>query len=163
MPPAKRVERLKKAGISPTVQRVAILKCLEESDDHPTADEVCARLRHDYPTIARATIYNTLDALTKTGTILRLTIDPNVSRYDADLEPHVHFRCHVCGMLLDLPGSPSNLLNGVGGHRVETVRVYAYGVCATCLAQEEFDGESDMPKRPKSSSADDSSSRGEAQ
>ena len=150
MAPAKRVEKLKKAGISPTIQRVAILKCLEESHDHPTADEVYAKLRHDYPTIARATVYNTLDALTKAGAILRLTIDPTACRYDADLEPHVHFRCRVCGRLFDLPSGPPDRLAQADGHRVESIRTYAYGVCADCL-EEEPDGDSTTTKRTKSS------------
>jgi len=135
MAPAKRMERLKKAGISPTIQRLAILKCLEESTEHPTADEVYAKLRKDYPTIARATVYNTLDALTKAGAILRLTIDPAACRYDADLEPHLHFRCRVCGRLFDIPSETQARPEQLDGHRVESIRTYAYGVCADCLRE----------------------------
>jgi len=158
------MRRLRDAGISPTMQRMAILEYLEETHSHPTADEVYAAVRKSYPTIARATVYNALDALTKAGTILRLTIDPGASRYDADLEPHIHFRCRVCDALLDLPAPKRRALAGcVNGHRVESVRTYAYGVCADCLnAGETAPATSqDQQKTAPPASATDSTSRSE--
>ena len=138
MAPEKRIKRLRDAGIGPTIQRLAVLEFLEGVNTHPTADEVYEGVRKQCPTIARATVYNTLDALTQAGEILRLTIDPSASRYDADRSPHVHFRCRVCGALLDLPAPKRRSLAGsVNGHKVETVRTYAYGVCAQCLAKGE--------------------------
>jgi len=133
MAPQKRLKRLQDAGITPTIQRLAILEHLEKTRTHPTADEVFAGIRKIYPTLARATVYNTLEALTQAGTILRLTIDPSAARYDADLEPHIHFRCRVCEALIDLPVEASDRCADVDGHRIETVRTYAYGVCADCL------------------------------
>ena len=135
-PAELRLERLRSAGVTPTMQRLAILECLEETRDHPTADLIYERVRKVHPTIARATVFNTLDALTKAGAILRLTIDPAAARYDADLDPHVHFRCRVCGQLIDFHNQPSRRLKSVDGHRVETIRTYAYGVCSDCLRNE---------------------------
>ena len=131
-----RLQRLRDAGVTPTMQRLAILECLEETCDHPTADLIYERVREIHPTIARATVFNTLDALTKAGAILKLTIDPAAARYDADLAPHVHFRCRICGALLDFHDQPRRRLKDVDGHRVETVRTYAYGVCSDCLQEE---------------------------
>jgi len=162
MAPEKRMKRLRDAGISPTIQRLAILEYLEKTRNHPTADEVYAEVRRIYPTIARATVYNTLEALTKAGTILRLTIDPAASRYDADLEPHIHFRCRVCGALLDLPARKRRSLAGsVNGHRVESVRTYAYGVCADCLSAGERTPATsrDQQKTASPASATDTSRR----
>ncbi len=82
-------------------------------------------------------MYNTLDALTKAGVILRLSVDPSATRYDAHLGPHAHFRCRACGKIYDIPLSNGNSIDlRAGGHRVESVRTYAYGVCAACLAKE---------------------------
>jgi Fur family peroxide stress response transcriptional regulator len=133
MAPERRRKKLKEAGVTPTIQRLTILECLENSKDHPTADEVFARVHKIHPTLARATVYNALDALTQAGTIFRLTIDPSAARYDADLDPHIHFRCRLCGAVLDLPTHASEPMKNVDCHRVETVRTYAYGVCAGCL------------------------------
>jgi len=140
----RRLERLRKAGVTPTIQRLAILECLEETRDHPTADVVFERVRKIHPTIARATVFNTLDALTKAGAVLRLTIDPSAARYDADLDPHVHFRCRTCGRLIDFHNQPNRRLKSVDGHRVETIRTYAYGVCSDCLQEPNHAGSSEQ-------------------
>ena len=149
------MERLRNAGISPTMQRLAILEHLEGTRSHPTADEVYAQLRREYPTIARATVYNTLEALTNAGAILRLTADPTASRYDADLEPHIHFRCHVCGGLYDIAVNTANTLGeNVDGHRVESVRTYAYGVCAECLESNSTSKDAGLLRRAKEGGVD---------
>ena len=127
------MERLRDVGIGPTVQRMAILEFLERTMSHPTADEVYIEIQKAYPTIARATVYNTLDALTKAGMILRLSVNPTVARYDADLDPHAHFHCRVCNRIYDIAvGSNHPLGKGIDGHLVESVLTYAYGVCADC-------------------------------
>lgn len=119
------------------MQRLAVLEFLEETTSHPTADEVYAGIQAKHPTIARATVYNALDALSKSGAILRLTVDPSAARYDADLDPHVHFRCRSCHRILDIHVDREMALARIApGHRIESVRTYAFGVCAACLATE---------------------------
>ena len=131
----RRTERLRDLGLTPTMQRLAVLEFLEETTSHPTADEVYSGIRAKHPTIARATVYNTLDALTKSGAILRLTVDPAAARYDADLEPHVHFRCRLCNRILDIHVDREDVVSEIApGHQIESVRTYAFGICASCLA-----------------------------
>jgi Fur family transcriptional regulator, peroxide stress response regulator len=133
MAPQKRMARMRDAGVTPTMQRLAILEYLEGTKAHPTADEIYAAMREKYPTIARATVYNTLEALSKAGTILKLSVDPAAARYDADTGPHVHFRCRICGKVHDIDTKESRCLgHEVNGHQVESVRTYAFGVCASC-------------------------------
>jgi Fe2+ or Zn2+ uptake regulation protein len=147
MAPEKRMARLRDAGVTPTMQRLAILEYLEGTRAHPTADEVYAAVHKTCPTIARATVYNTLEALTKAGTILQLTVDPAAARYDADLGPHVHFRCRLCGVVYDIDAKQESCLGGlVKGHRVESVRTYAFGVCASCRGEAPPAGESSAAK-----------------
>ena len=123
------------------MQRLAILEFLETTHDHPTADEVFRAVRETCPTIARATVYNTLEALICAGAIHRLTIDPNVSRYDADVKSHMHFRCRICRRVYDLPlEEADDRVRRVDGHKIETVRTYAYGVCSDCLNNDAADG-----------------------
>lgn len=119
------------------MQRLAVFEFLEQTTSHPTADEVYAGIQAKHPTIARATVYNALDALAKSGAILRLTVDPSAARYDADLGPHVHFRCRSCHRILDIHVDRQDIVSEIApGHRIESVRTYAFGVCASCLAQE---------------------------
>ncbi len=143
MAPQKRLEKLRAAGVNPTMQRLAILEFLEGTLTHPTAEEVYAAVHKAYPTIARATVYNTLEALTRAGTILKLAVDSSAARYDADLRPHVHFRCRLCGKVYDLEIETTQCLSRkVEGHDIEALRTYAFGVCASCR-----DGSSDGAAR----------------
>jgi Fur family peroxide stress response transcriptional regulator len=147
----ERLGRMRDAGVTPTMQRLAILEYLEGTKSHPTADKVYVEVRRTCPTIARATVYNTLEALTKSGTILQLTVDPAAARYDADTEPHVHFRCRLCGVVYDIDVKQESCLESVTkGHQVEAVRTYAFGVCSSCCDAGKLSAKasSAMPKSP---------------
>jgi len=137
MRPHDQADTLRRVGLTPTIQRLAILDYLQASGCHPTADETLSAVREQFPSISRATVYNTLDSLTKVGIILRLAIDPAVARYDADLDRHAHFRCRICNRVYDINApEEGSMFENVDGHRVESIRTYAYGICATCLANE---------------------------
>ncbi len=124
---------LRDVGLVPTIQRLAVLDCLTKSKLHPTADQVLLAVRKRFPSISRATVYNTLDALTKAGMVLRLNVNPTAARYDANLSPHDHFRCRVCQKVYDIAMKDGNPIDvNTDGHLVESVRTYAYGVCASC-------------------------------
>jgi Fur family peroxide stress response transcriptional regulator len=130
----KRSDRLRELGLTPTIQRMAVLDCLEKTKQHPTADQVLVAVRKTFPTVSRATVYNTLEVMSKAGLILKITVDPAVARYDADTGPHAHFRCRVCNTVYDVMMDEHVDLNEyIEGHHVEAVRAYAYGVCAKCL------------------------------
>ena len=133
-------ERLRELGLTPTIQRLAIFHCLERTKKHPTADQVLAAVRKSFPSVSRGTVYNTLEALTQAGLIFRITVDPAVSRYDADLEPHAHFRCRICSTVYDIAMDKEfNLDEYVEGHHIEAVHAYAYGVCEKCLRKVALD------------------------
>jgi Fur family peroxide stress response transcriptional regulator len=137
-------EMLREVGLVPTIQRLAILDCLSKSKLHPTADQVLLAVQRGFPSISRATVYNTLDALTKAGMVLRLNVDPAVARYDADLGPHAHFRCRVCQKVYDIEVKVRKPIDvSADGHLIESVRTYAYGVCASCRDK------SGLPTDPK--------------
>jgi Fe2+ or Zn2+ uptake regulation protein len=111
-----------------------VLEYLESTSCHPTADVVLAEIQKKFPALARATVYNTLEALTRAGIILRITVDPAVARYDADTGPHAHFRCRLCNTVYDVVMEREfDLAPYVKGHAIETVRTYAYGICDKCL------------------------------
>ena len=128
-----RSEELRKLGLVPTIQRLAILNYLDKHRTHPTAEEVYDAVRDRFPSLSRATVYNSLDALKRAGAILELTIAREAARYDAYASPHPHFLCRSCRTLhdVDLPCSirPGDL---VLGHQVEVVHVYLYGLCQDC-------------------------------
>ena len=55
------VHELQKNGITPSHQRVMILKYLVENQCHPSVDQIFNALRDSIPTLSKATVYNTLN------------------------------------------------------------------------------------------------------
>ena len=137
MTPEERIERLRNAGLTPTPQRLAVLEYLDGKHAHPTADEIYRAVHARYPTIVKATVYNTLSALKKVGVIQELTIEREAARYDANVSSHPHFMCRVCGKIYDVD-LPCTVRPGdeIDGHKVESVHTYIYGVCAACREKE---------------------------
>ena len=147
-----RSKRLRKLGLVPTIQRVAVLEFLEKNHTHPTAEEVYCGVKTRFLSISKATVYNTLDVLKKAGTIRELTIAREAARYDCDPSSHPHFLCRVCGNLIDvdLP-CPIRPGDEILGHKVESVQIYLYGVCSQCRKNHDKDKNGSKPEVGRSS------------
>ncbi len=128
-------QRLRQAGLRLTPQRFAVLDFLLRTESHPTADQVGAGVNGRFPRASRATIYNALHTLREAGLVQELYFEDGVARYDANVGPHHHFRCRVCGVLEDvsvetvkgLPGGPVK-----PGYHVDDFHIVMRGVCARC-------------------------------
>ncbi len=138
----QRIERrlldaLQQAGLRLTLQRRAICRYLAESDDHPTAQDVYRALKERYPSLSRATVYNTLDLLVRLGVVHALgPAGDGAVHYDADTEPHVNLACIRCHRVVDLPLVQVHQLEEAvrqrSGYRVLGARVVYYGLCPQC-------------------------------
>lgn len=84
-----------------TPQRRVVLDVIRESDDHPTANEVFARVGQKLQAISYATVYNSLHYLTETGLIREITFGNGASRFDRVVVRHDHAICEECGRLVD--------------------------------------------------------------
>lgn len=98
-------ERLKACDVRPTPQREVVLKVILEKRDHPTADEVFARVKAQMPTISLATVYNCLDTLVQCGLVRQVNLERAPTRYCPNLEEHAHFHDETTGTIhdVDLP------------------------------------------------------------
>lgn len=85
-----------------TRQREAILKVLKGTRSHPTADWIYSEVRKEIPNISLGTVYRNLRVLTENGEISEIDLSGKLSRYDACMESHYHFRCDKCGKVFDL-------------------------------------------------------------
>ena len=96
-------EVLKKAGIQPTAQRIAICKYVLCEAEHTTVDEVKAWADDNFPKISLATVYNTLNILVENGLLrsLKLAHSDKVI-FDNNNEDHYHFLDENTGKLYDL-------------------------------------------------------------
>ena len=61
------VTQLREHGIQPSAQRVAVAQYVLDTEDHPSADQVFARVRKGFPMLSRATVYNTLNLFVTEG------------------------------------------------------------------------------------------------
>ena len=105
-------EQLKACDVRPTPQREVVLKCILDKRDHPTADEVFARVKSAMPTISLATVYNCLETLVSCGLIRSVNFERGPTRYCPNLHPHAHFYDEQSGSTLDID-LPESLLNKV--------------------------------------------------
>ncbi|MGL1902432.1 MAG: transcriptional repressor [Fibrobacterales bacterium] len=94
-------EQLKKHGIRPSHQRIKIYDYLVRMKNHPSVDQIFCDLREEIPTLSKTTIYSTLKEFYKNKLVLSLTIDDQVTRYDADTSVHGHFICEKCNAIHD--------------------------------------------------------------
>jgi Fe2+ or Zn2+ uptake regulation protein len=84
-------EQLKACDVRPTPQREVVLKSILEKRDHPTADEVFARVKATMPNISLATVYNCLETLVSCGLVRSVNFERGPTRYCPNLHPHAHF------------------------------------------------------------------------
>lgn len=91
-----------RAGVRRTPQRFFVLEHLLTRRDHATVEELCAAVNRVHARASRATVYNTLHALVEARLVREVTLDGKAARYDANLEPHHHFICDVCGSVDDV-------------------------------------------------------------
>jgi len=84
---------LERHGLRCTAQREVIYSALAATSTHPTAEELFGQVRQRLPGVSLATVYNTLEVLTRRGLARRysnfLGID-GPARFDADVSQHVH-------------------------------------------------------------------------
>lgn len=127
-------DRLRKAGIKPSIQRMAIMEYLIKHPTHPTADIIFNDLYPSMPTLSKTTVYNTLKLLSEQGAILSINIDEKNIRYDGDISNHAHFKCKRCGCVYDLSieGLDEIHVENVGDLLITECHLYYKGYCEKC-------------------------------
>jgi Fe2+ or Zn2+ uptake regulation protein len=97
------IEKLERAGIRPSAQRVAIAAYVLSTEDHPSADEVWNRVKAEFPMVSRATVYNTLQLFREHGLVQQLVLAEGSVVFDPKVEPHHHFVDDETGSIHDIP------------------------------------------------------------
>lgn len=127
-------EELLKAGIRPSVQRLAIFEFVRSSCQHPTAEVVYEALCDELGSLSLTTVYNTLKLFVDAGLISMLTIDDTFRCFDGNRCCHAHFRCNNCGTITDheMKKGLLSLVEGLDGYTVSDVQLYLKGTCPNC-------------------------------
>ena len=117
-------------------QREAIREALQARGDHPTADTMYQEMREVFPHISLGTVYRNLSLLCELGEAQKVTTGDGRERFDCRVEPHDHFRCRLCGKVMDMPemdGDPACCYPAFEG-RIESRSTVYTGVCADCVS-----------------------------
>ena len=139
--PASRLEavvaKLRERGYRITPQRLAILRILTQSQDHPTVEGIFRVVVKDFPTTSLATVYKTVTVLKELHEVLELEFSQDSNRYDGNKPyPHPHVICVKCKRIVD-PESPgvealSAQIANSTGYQLLTHRLDFYGLCPEC-------------------------------
>lgn len=98
-------DRLRKAGLRPTRQRLALAQLLfARGDRHLTAEGLHDEAMAAGVPVSLATVYNTMHQFTEAGLLREVTVDGNRTYFDTNIGDHHHFYCEDDGTLMDIDG-----------------------------------------------------------
>ena len=103
IPDTPPIEMLKRHGLRPTRQRLALARLLfSGANRHVSAESLHDEARRDGTSVSLATVYNTLHQFTAVGLLRDVTVDPNRSYFDTNTADHHHLYFEDTGRLEDL-------------------------------------------------------------
>ncbi len=126
---AQVVKMLRDRGIQPSAQRVAVAQYALTTEDHPSADQVWARVRKSFPMISRATVYNTLNLFVAKGLLQPLVLAEGKVVFDPKVDRHHHFIDEDTGTIHDVPWQALEVKNvqALRGYDVRQYQVVLRG------------------------------------
>jgi len=128
--------RSKRMAVTP--QRLAVMRALLESGDHPRAEVVYAKVRAEHPHISLATVHRTLETLCEIGEAHKVTPLHETARYDGNTRPHHHVVCVRCKRIEDIEAPEFDaLLKGrmrLGEFELIGCSVEVRALCKSCRA-----------------------------
>jgi Fur family peroxide stress response transcriptional regulator len=131
--------KLADSGLRATPQREVVYNILLQKRDHPTADEVFARVKTELPGISLATVYNCLEALVQCNLVRSVNFERGPTRFCPNLHPHAHFHDVSTGKThdIDLPADLLKNVHGIlpSGYDASSVEIIFRGTASTATAQ----------------------------
>lgn len=125
-----------------TNQREIVLRELQKSKRHLSADELYDIVKKVMPRISLATVYRNLEILSEAKIIGKLEISGRQKRFDYDPSAHDHIYCAACHRVdnLDIAheGWKPTDLGDVAGYSVTGYRLEIIGICPECLKKQKY-------------------------
>lgn len=128
-------ELLREKGLKVTPQRRVIFEALQDSSEHPSAEDVYQAVTEVLPDISVATVYHTLNDLVTMGELMELDLGEGKARYDPCTRAHCHLVCLGCHKVVDVMRDPDCLEllpEQKGSFEIERCEVVFYGRCPEC-------------------------------
>jgi Fur family iron response transcriptional regulator len=105
-------EKLRKAGLRPTRQRLDLgLLLFRDGDRHVTAEILHAEALREGISVSLATVYNTLHQFTECGLLREVAIEGSKTYFDTNISDHHHFYFERDGKLIDIEGAEIALVD----------------------------------------------------
>ena len=115
----------------------SILKIINASEEHLTAEQIFLILKQIHPSVVLATVYNNLNNLYQQGQIRKISLEGCPDRYDKNTR-HDHLVCRKCGKLSDvyLSDITSELEQQIG-LSIEGYDLKVQYLCPQCRSKQE--------------------------
>jgi Fur family peroxide stress response transcriptional regulator len=131
------LKKLKERQFRITPQRIAILKILAGTNEHPTVERIYEQVKLNFPTTSLATVYKTVTLLKELNEVLELGFPEGSNRYDGKKPyPHPHVICLKCKKIVDpnLSGlaDMTRELKKETGFKILNHRLDFFGICPGC-------------------------------
>jgi Fur family transcriptional regulator, peroxide stress response regulator len=104
---------------------------------HPTASEIFKSVNSTDPRCSRATTYNNLRDLVKSGLVREVAVEGRAARFDVTGMRHHHFLCDRCGNMEDMGwyevSAPSS--SSLGKRILRESELIFRGLCEKCASK----------------------------
>lgn len=132
-------QQIEKKGIRLTSQRQDIIRLLiNDENKHLSASDIYNLLQDKDSSMGLATVYRTLDLLTKMGIVVKRDFNDEISRYElvTNRISHHHLICKNCGKVIEIPDLlPENITRKIlqkKGFKCVDYSIKFYGYCQEC-------------------------------
>ena len=95
-------ENLRRLGISPTKQRIAIGEVIFSRNQHISAEQILEKAKEADASVSKATVYNTLNLFVEKKIVRELIIDRSKIFYDPNTDFHHHIYNVDTGEIRDI-------------------------------------------------------------
>ena len=123
-------EKIRRAGLRPTRQRVEIAALLLDGRHrHVTAEALTEEILTAGLHVSSGTVYNTLNQFTSVGLLRRVMVHNEYSLFDTNTEHHHHFYEVETDQLLDIPNGDvvlTKLPKAPNGYEIKAIDVVIY-------------------------------------
>jgi Fur family ferric uptake transcriptional regulator len=129
--------QLRRRGYRITPQRMMILSCIEDSDNHITAEDIYAQVVEKDPGLNISTVYRTLELLKELGLIYEIDLgEGRVGYHPEGKGHHHHLICRKCHSITDINESVLFSVKAVllqaFGFDADLKHLALFGLCEKC-------------------------------
>jgi len=127
---------LKERDFRLTPQRLELVRLIAASEGHPSAAQLYAKIKVQFPTMSPATVYKTLTLLKEMNQVYEIDLRDD-RHFDGNRPgPHPHLICMQCNKIIDgeleLDLSTIKKLEETSGYQIVHSQIAFYGLCPDC-------------------------------